>query len=267
MREGYRYCTVNGTKQRLCVVQDTDPLNPRIEDEGNIGMMCCFGRYSYLGDDTGYRTVEDLKKDLMNTAGITMEALREYAKQGTKWSRLAYEKQSNLWKLYRRQKDGTEKLLLEDDDVEILDDDILESISVQEIVALAKNTIIALPLYVYDHSGITMNTTGFTDQWDTSLVGIIWTTPEKLQKIGVVLQNGETWETVAKRNMEAEIKIYNQYLNNEVYGYVVETLEDGEWEETDSCYGFYVSTSNPLLELADEYFGVGNHTDEPVAAA
>lgn len=268
MREGYRYCTVNGTKQRLCVVQDTDPLNPRIEDEGNIGMMCCFGRYSYLGDDTGYRTVEDLKKDLMKTAGITMEALREYTQKGTKRCRLSYEKQSNLWKLYRRQKNGTEELLLEDDDVEILDDDILESISVQEIITLAKGAVIALPLYVYDHSGIAMNTTDFADQWDTSFVGIIWTTPEKLQKTGVVLQSGETWEAVAKRNMEAEVKIYHQYLNNEVYGYVVETLEeDEEWEETDSCYGFYASTSDSLLELADEYFGAGNHTDKFVVAA
>ena len=68
--------------------------------------------------------------------------------------------------------------------------------------------------------------------------------------------------------MEAEVKIYHQYLNNEVYGYVVETLEeDEEWEETDSCYGFYASTSDPLLELADEYLGAGNHTDKFVVAA
>jgi len=268
MREEYRYYTQNGTKQRLCVVRDTDPLNPRTEDEGNVGMMCCFGRYSYLGDDTPYRTVEDLKQDLMKTAGITMETLREYAKTDAKTVRLTYESAKHMWQLYSWTKNETESLLLEDDDIEILDDDLLEGVLVSEIIALSKGAVIALPLYVYDHGGITMNTNGFSDPWDTSSVGIIWTTPKKLQETGIVQETGETWESVAKRSLEAEVQTYDQYLKDEVYGYVVETLdEEGEWTEVDSCYGYYVSTSNPLLELADEYFGVGNHTNEPIVAA
>ena len=36
---------------------------------------------------------------------------------------------------------------------------------VQELVQ--REDVIALPLYLYDHSGITMNTTGFSCPWDS----------------------------------------------------------------------------------------------------
>lgn len=39
--------------------------------------------------------------------------------------------------------------------------------------------LIALPLYLYDHSGITMSTGGFSDSWDSGQVGFIYVTPER----------------------------------------------------------------------------------------
>lgn len=39
---------------------------------------------------------------------------------------------------------------------------------------------VILPLYLYDHSGITMNTTGFSDRWDSGQVGFIYASKQKL---------------------------------------------------------------------------------------
>ena len=42
----------------------------------------------------------------------------------------------------------------------------------EELTTMIKSgDYIYLPLYLYDHSGITMNTTGFSCQWDSGQVG------------------------------------------------------------------------------------------------
>ena len=45
-----------------------------------------------------------------------------------------------------------------------------------------EDNVVCLPLYLYDHSGITMNTTGFACSWDSGQVGWIYATKEKLRK-------------------------------------------------------------------------------------
>jgi len=48
------------------------------------------------------------------------------------------------------------------------------SLSVGDIQELTeRNDVLWLPLYLYDHSGITMRTTSFADPWDSGQVGII----------------------------------------------------------------------------------------------
>jgi len=99
-----------------------------------------------------------------------------------------------------------------------------------------KNDIM-LPLYLYDHSGITINTTGFSCGWDSGQLGWIFITRKDAVK-----EWGKKYCTkeVAKRAIEylkGEVKTYDDYLTGNVYGYVV--LDDEE--ELDSCWGFYPS--------------------------
>src|SRR5271157_3909336 len=53
-------------------------------------------------------------------------------------------------------------------------------------VEKAEGPIVWLPLYLYDHSGITINTTGFSGQdsarWDWGQLGFIYATKAKLRK-------------------------------------------------------------------------------------
>ena len=104
---------------------------------------------------------------------------------------------------------------------------------------------LVLPLYLYDHSGLTMNTTGFSCPWDSGQVGYIYVTFEDIRKeYGVKRvtdkvkdQTGKMVRAIdmARRVLEAEVKIYDYYLKGEVYCYVV---EDENGENLDSCGGY-----------------------------
>jgi hypothetical protein len=98
------------------------------------------------------------------------------------------------------------------------------------------NEIIYLPLYLYDHSGITISTKPFPCAWDSGQVGWIYVTKERIRKeYGVKLVTKNIKEKVLSI-LENEVKIYDHYLTGEVFGYII---EDHEGNEIDSCYGFY----------------------------
>jgi hypothetical protein len=100
---------------------------------------------------------------------------------------------------------------------------------------------VILPLYLYDHSGITMNTTGFSCGWDSGQVGWIFVTKEQVRKEYDVKYITQKIREKVKKVLEAEVKVYDQYLTGDVYGYqVCEVDEDGnEGEEVSSCWGYY----------------------------
>ena len=88
--------------------------------------------------------------------------------------------------------------------------------------ALERCGMIMLPLYVYEHGGITMSTTGFSCPWDSGQVGFIYAHPVSVRK-------EHNWKRItAKRReqvlkwMKGEVKEYDQYLPGDVWGYVVE---------------------------------------------
>lgn len=95
---------------------------------------------------------------------------------------------------------------------------------------------IMLPVYIYDHSGITINTTGFSCGWDSSRIGTIVVSREKARtEYGMKRITKTNLEKVIKY-LEGEIETYDQYLTGDVYGY---EIEDEEGEPLDSCWGFY----------------------------
>lgn len=94
---------------------------------------------------------------------------------------------------------------------------------------------IVLPVYMYDHSGITINTSGFSCPWDSGQVGIIYCTKEKaVYEFGKKLCTKKVHEA-AVRCMQGEIKSIDDYLTGNVWGYRV---LDADGEELDSCWGF-----------------------------
>jgi hypothetical protein len=108
---------------------------------------------------------------------------------------------------------------------------------VEEIKAImADKNNICLPVYMYEHSSVALRTSDFEDRWDSGQVGIIYVTKEKARKDFMVKRL--TKKTIEKvlECLKSEIEIYSQYVNGDVYGYVV---EDANGEEIDSCWGYY----------------------------
>lgn len=107
------------------------------------------------------------------------------------------------------------------------------SVNREEIAEYLKDSVY-LPVYLYDHSGITISTGRFSCPWDSGLVGFIFVKREK------ILENyGKKRLTKSLRKrvleiLEGEIEIFDQYLTGDVYGYIIEG--DGIDE---SCWGFY----------------------------
>ena len=48
----------------------------------------------------------------------------------------------------------------------------------------SNNVIALLPLYLYDHSGLSMSTSPFRSRWDSGKVGFIYATEESMRAMG-----------------------------------------------------------------------------------
>ena len=93
-----------------------------------------------------------------------------------------------------------------------------------------------LPVYLYDHSGLTVNTTGFSCPWDSGQLGWIFVDRVKAREWLQVKRLGKKAQESIYKCLRAEIEMLDTYLRNDVYGYQV---ENDEGEIIDSCWGFY----------------------------
>lgn len=120
-----------------------------------------------------------------------------------------------------------------------LGDKQLDPEEIREIIERAG--VISLPLYLYDHSGLTMNTTGFSCPWDSGQVGYIYVTKEKLRKEFGVKRLSRKKIARALELLKGEVETYDMYLRSDIYGYVISQPCEkcGEPEELDSCWGYY----------------------------
>ena len=134
--------------------------------------------------------------------------------------------------------------------------------ALKKILQKEHNTVVILPLYLYDHGGITMNTTGFSCPWDSGQVGFIYVTKEDIEasypKFETITSKRKA---LLKECLLAVVDVYDHYLRGECYGYVLEELtceKCGTWEEIESCYGFVgpYKTSG-LLEYARQEMDQG----------
>ena len=149
-------------------------------------------------------------------------------------------------------KDAKFGIIEECEDITWLVDEIIEALPQKDKWKLLERhaNIVFLPLYLYDHSGITMNTCGHSCRWDSGQVGYIYTDKNVIMETGGMLQNEKgncvkitdrNWKKAAYQWMEGEVEVYDQYLQGEVYGIITEEYDtdSDDWEEKDSCWGFF----------------------------
>jgi len=117
-----------------------------------------------------------------------------------------------------------------------------------------ENACIILPLFLLDHSGITMATKDFNDRWDSGQVGYIFVSKKKVREEYSVKRITKAIAEKACKVLEAEVETYDQYLRGDVYGFEIWRLgkkSGKEKEMIDSCWGYYSET-----ECLDE--GISN---------
>ena len=102
---------------------------------------------------------------------------------------------------------------------------------------------VELPLYLFDHSGITMRAdcesfrAADSMGWDWGRVGFIFCPPDKIkEEYSVTALTAEVVEKV-RGVLLGEVKIYDQHLRGEVWGYEYD-LNGAE----ESCWGFFGET-------------------------
>ena len=116
-----------------------------------------------------------------------------------------------------------------------------------------EDVAVILPLYLYDHGGITIATTPFSCRWDSGQVGFVIVTRKAIRENWGVKRVTKKLIEQAEKLALSEVNVYDQYLTGDVYRFVL--LEDGE--ETDSCGGFFGSNykENGILDnIADAEF-------------
>ena len=111
-----------------------------------------------------------------------------------------------------------------------------------DIIKQEKVAVI-LPLYLYDHSGITIRTTPFSCRWDSGQIGFVWITKEQAKKdLGIKYFTKKALQKVTEA-IKAEVSLYDDFLTGNVYGYEI-VKPDNTDNVLESCWGYYGYESN-----------------------
>jgi len=92
------------------------------------------------------------------------------------------------------------------------------------------------PLYLYDHSGITIRTAPFGCRWDSGQVGFVFATRTDILAAYGAKRLSKKLIAHADKCILNEVKEYDSYLTGEVYRYEVKSPLG---KEIDQCCGYY----------------------------
>lgn len=95
---------------------------------------------------------------------------------------------------------------------------------------------VVLPVYLYDHSGITISTGAFTCPWDSGQIGFIFVTKDQARKAWDRKRISKKLLGQLIEALECEVKTYNHYLTGDVWGYEIVTASG---EHVESCWGYF----------------------------
>jgi hypothetical protein len=201
---------------RLKIERDNDPESPR--EWCNLGTMVCWHSRYKLGDEQPRHDHAEYRLDVAEKYRPGLEERLE--REGEKLrSAIGSPVGSREWLQAHEEVDNYAEA------------------RVDRVLA---QHIIELPLFLLDHSGITMSTGSFSCPWDSGQVGFIY-----VRIADVKAEYG--WKVLTKARRERieqylrnEVKTYDDYLTGQVYGYTVERHVSGpEWFLEESCWGFY----------------------------
>lgn len=279
--DGKLYC--------LHVQRDETPMNPRRDWDNPITLMACWHRRYSLGDEIQDKYPEEfwIRMVRENVPESEILAAAESGKlSGIRIAKCRGKGKKGLVDVYEtcqwRTVIGNSELQECLEYAEIARDTaaayLIDDLTIEHCMTLMRPYAEWLPLWLYDHSGLTMSCGArcgqYADRWDSGQAGWIFvlkkTIMEECGSEYVLDENGErikveyphkgaastwgyltrpltdeTWRKRAVEFMKADVGVYDQYLTGDVYGftlYSAEYPEEGEdpaWFEEDSCWGFF----------------------------
>ncbi|MCK0754277.1 hypothetical protein [Chromohalobacter japonicus] len=192
---------------RLRVKHDPVPENPR--DRNTFGTMVCWHSRYNLGDEQPGQSPDDYLLSLAEEFDPDIERrIDAYAEE--MWIRL---KLNSDW--------SNDEARLRAHAAWV------ESFQFEQVDAALAGNVFWLPLYLYDHGGLTMRPGPFSCPWDSGQVGLIYVTKQHADQVLPKLK-GETqveWEQRINGLLRVEVADYDQFLTGEVYGYLLESLD------------------------------------------
>ena len=259
--------TTKESTYRLKVEYDDFPLNPRT-DYDNFGKMVCWHSRYDLGDKHSFSEPSEFLKQLIRDNLSADEVINFVKKGGCNSLKLEYNRHNREWEL-KEYSEHFDKWFTEYtffpktlNGSDMVKECILEYLPADTLKELADRNNIIMPLYLYDHSGITIScshTYPYNDRWDAGQIGWIYASYDDIQKeLGGV--NSETLEQ-ARQILIGETSTYDYYLCGECYGYTIE--KNGV--EVDSCWGYLGDLREMLSEMksgvSKEYQRFFDHID------
>lgn len=201
---------------KVQVRTDQDPQNPRT-DFDNVGVMFCKHRRRQLGDKGADDPFVEIEGKWIDGRWLTEDEVAYVVDMLSEIRDNLGEDSDAIDEIERT--DWTLRNVLRDD------------------------IAIILPIHAYEHGGITISHGSFSCQWDSGQLGWHYVTKEALES-----EFGGD-EEKAKKCLEAELEIYDNYLLGNVWGF---TIEDEEGDDVDSCWGFY----------GDDLEGMKHHVED-----
>jgi len=252
---------------KLKIEYDDVPPNPRT-DYDTFGKIVCWHSRHKLGDEHGFEDTSEFLKELVRKTLSADDVIDYVKKGGCKSVKLQYDRSAREWVLSSNNnvfgKWFTEytffpKTLKGSDMVK---ECIFECLPDNTLKELADRNNIILPVYLYDHSGITIScshTYPYNDRWDAGQVGWIYASYDDIEKTyGVV--NADNIKT-AEQVLVDEISTYDDYICGNAYGYIIE--KDGV--EVASCWGYLGDLREMIAEMKSsvdkEYQHLFDHVD------
>lgn len=111
--------------------------------------------------------------------------------------------------------------------------------STREYLEKELKAVVKLPLFLYDHSGLSMSTRReypFNDIWDAGQVGFIYATKKGILDAFSKKRLTKSLLLKAEACLVGEVETYGQFLQGNVWGVII---ENSEGAIVDSCYGFF----------------------------
>lgn len=215
---------------------DSGDDNPRWWDDHDSVMACFHPRYR-LGDKIDARTPEEFWNNMVYeycSAEEIIDALKNMRLEDTcaqVCKDMDVEYDERPYGIFEINNSNGKKMIGDSIAEGLSEDEIFVyangELSVRDCQTLLEGYIAWLPLYLIDHSSLTMHCGEiYCDSWDTSAVG--WIVTE--------YSNGS--EDELEQIMRDEVQTYSDYLSGENYRYTLYKDDRGEWKEIDDAGGF-----------------------------